>query len=165
MSLKANYEDQYILLGILINLIIIFIAVHLLKWLEKILGKAGLIAVRKFFGVILLAIAVKIFGTNIQAFAKIIFSYRLHNSNCITAVPVPTRSEATELGITPLCNIFSWHQLVNYFRAEKFRSRSTMDSIRASEAFDSGSIPDETTTNVASAYNGFKSTCKKIREV
>jgi multiple antibiotic resistance protein len=70
MSLKANYEDQYILLGILINLIVIFIAVHLLKWLEKILGKAGLIAVRKFFGVILLAIAVKIFGANLQAFGK-----------------------------------------------------------------------------------------------
>jgi multiple antibiotic resistance protein len=70
MSLKANYDDQYILLGILINLIIIFIAVHLLNWLEKILGKAGLIAVRKFFGVILLAIAVKIFGTNLQAFGK-----------------------------------------------------------------------------------------------
>ena len=38
-------------------------------------------------------------------------------------------------------------QLVfNYFRAEIFRSRSTMDSIRVSEAFDSGSIPDGTTT-------------------
>jgi multiple antibiotic resistance protein len=70
MSLKANYEDQYILLGISINLVIIFVAVHVLRWLEKILGKAGLIAVRKFFGVILLAIAVKIFGSNLQAFGK-----------------------------------------------------------------------------------------------
>ena len=70
MSLKANFEDNYILMGILINLVFIFIALHLLKWLEKILGKAGLIAIRKFFGVILLAIAVKIFGTNLQAFGK-----------------------------------------------------------------------------------------------
>jgi multiple antibiotic resistance protein len=70
MSLKANFEDQYILLGILVNLVIIFVAVHVLRWLEKILGKAGLIAVRKFFGVILLAIAVKIFGSNLQAFGK-----------------------------------------------------------------------------------------------
>jgi len=54
----------------LINLVIIFIALHLLSWLEKILGTAGLIAVRKFFGVILLAIAVKIFGTNLAAFGK-----------------------------------------------------------------------------------------------
>ena len=70
MSLKANFDQQYILFGILINLVIIFITLHLLGWLEKILGKAGLIAVRKFFGVILLAIAVKIFGTNLAAFTK-----------------------------------------------------------------------------------------------
>jgi multiple antibiotic resistance protein len=43
---------------------------HSLKWIEKILGKTGLIAVRKFFGVILLAIAVKIFGTNLAAFGR-----------------------------------------------------------------------------------------------
>ncbi len=70
MSLKANFENHYILLGIIINLVIIFIAMHSLKWIEKILGKTGLIAVRKFFGVILLAIAVKIFGTNLAAFGR-----------------------------------------------------------------------------------------------
>ena len=70
MSLKANYEDRYMLFGILINLVIVFAVLHLLRWLEKLLGKAGLIAVRKFFGVILLAIAVKIFGTNLIAFKK-----------------------------------------------------------------------------------------------
>jgi multiple antibiotic resistance protein len=70
MSLKANFEQHYILVGILINLLIIFTALHFLGWLEKILGKAGLIAVRKFFGVILLAIAVKIFGANLAAFGK-----------------------------------------------------------------------------------------------
>jgi multiple antibiotic resistance protein len=70
MSLKANFDQQYILVGILINLVFIFATLHLLGWLEKILGKAGLIAVRKFFGVILLAIAVKIFGTNLAAFSK-----------------------------------------------------------------------------------------------
>lgn len=70
MSLKANFDQRYILFGILINLVIIFIGLHLLGWLERILGKAGLIAVRKFFGVILLAIAVKIFGTSVIAFGK-----------------------------------------------------------------------------------------------
>ena len=70
MSLKANYEDRYMMVGILINLAIIFVVLHMLGWLEKILGKAGLIAVRKFFGVILLAIAVKIFGANLAAFGR-----------------------------------------------------------------------------------------------
>jgi multiple antibiotic resistance protein len=70
MSLKANFEQHYILMGILVNLVFIFVALHLLSWLERLLGKAGLNAVRKFFGVILLAIAVKIFGTNLTAFVK-----------------------------------------------------------------------------------------------
>jgi len=70
MSLKANYEDVNILIGILINLIVIFLVLSSLKWVERVLGPNGLIVVRKFFGIILLAIAVKIFGTNVQDFGK-----------------------------------------------------------------------------------------------
>ena len=70
MSLKANYENVNILFGILINCVVIFVVLHSLKWIEKALGPSGVIVVRKFFGVILLAIAVKIFGTNIQGFGK-----------------------------------------------------------------------------------------------
>lgn len=68
MSLKANYHDINILLGILINCVVIFIVLKSLKWIEKALGPNGLLVVRKFFGVILLAIAVKIFGSNIGQF-------------------------------------------------------------------------------------------------
>jgi len=68
MSLKANYQDINIFIAILINLIVIYLVLKSLKWIEKVLGPSGLIVVRKFFGVILLAIAVKIFGTNIQNF-------------------------------------------------------------------------------------------------
>ena len=70
MSLKANFYDGNILIGILINLVVIFFVLSSLKWIEKALGPNGLMVVRKFFGVILLAIAVKIFGTNIQDFGK-----------------------------------------------------------------------------------------------
>lgn len=69
MSLKANYHDINILLGIFINCVVIFVVLKSLKWIEKVLGPNGLIVVRKFFGVILLAIAVKIFGSNIAQFA------------------------------------------------------------------------------------------------
>jgi len=41
-----------------------------LKFMERLLGPAGLIAIRKFFGVILLAIAVKIFATNAHGLIK-----------------------------------------------------------------------------------------------
>ncbi len=70
MSLKANFEEVYILSGIFINLIVIYTVLKSLKWIEKGLGKAGLLAIRKFFGVILIAIAVKIFGSNIASFGK-----------------------------------------------------------------------------------------------
>ena len=64
ISLKANYTETTILLAILANLLIVFLVLKSLRMLERLLGPAGLIAVRKFFGVVLLAIAVKIFATN-----------------------------------------------------------------------------------------------------
>jgi multiple antibiotic resistance protein len=68
MSLKAGYHDINILLGILINCIVIFIVLKSLNRIERLLGPSGLSVIRKFFGVILIAIAVKIFGSNIAAF-------------------------------------------------------------------------------------------------
>jgi multiple antibiotic resistance protein len=70
MSLKANYNDVNILIGIVINCIVIYAVLKSLKWIEKVLGPNGMAVTRKFFGVILLAIAVKIFGSNIVQFGK-----------------------------------------------------------------------------------------------
>jgi multiple antibiotic resistance protein len=70
MSLKADYQDVNIMIGILINLVVIYIVLKSLKWIGNAIGPSGLIVLRKFFGVILLAIAVKIFGTNMQNFGK-----------------------------------------------------------------------------------------------
>lgn len=70
MSLKANYDERYILAGIVINLIFVYLVLRSLTYIERALGKNGLIAVRKFFGVILLAIAVKIFSSNLALFGK-----------------------------------------------------------------------------------------------
>ena len=70
ISLKANYTETTILLAILVNLVIVFAVLKSLKLLERLLGPAGLIAVRKFFGVVLLAIAVKIFAYNAHGLIK-----------------------------------------------------------------------------------------------
>jgi len=75
MSLKATFErsdrnEYMILVAILINLIVIYIVLRSLNLIEKALGKAGLLAVRKFFGVILLAIAVKVFASNASGLIK-----------------------------------------------------------------------------------------------
>lgn len=70
ISLKAIYSQSVMLFAILANLVFIFIVLKSLRFIERALGPAGLIAVRKFFGVILLAIAVKIFATNAHGLIK-----------------------------------------------------------------------------------------------
>ena len=70
MSLKANYDELYIALGILINLVIVYAVLKSLNFIEHLLGPGGLLAVRKFFGVILIAIAVKIFSSNVGALIR-----------------------------------------------------------------------------------------------
>jgi multiple antibiotic resistance protein len=63
ISLQANYPVWTVALGILLNLVVVYIVLRSLNYIERLIGAAGLIAIRKFFGVILLAIAVKIFAT------------------------------------------------------------------------------------------------------
>jgi multiple antibiotic resistance protein len=70
MSLKANYGEMSLLIAILANLVIVYVVLKSLGAIARLLGVAGLIAVRKFFGVILLAIAVKIFATNAHGLIK-----------------------------------------------------------------------------------------------
>ncbi len=64
LSLKAEYETINIFLALLLNFIIVYLVLRLTSWFEKILGKSGLHILRKFFGIILLAIAVKLFLSN-----------------------------------------------------------------------------------------------------
>ncbi|GAB4094056.1 MarC family protein [Flaviaesturariibacter terrae] len=70
ISLKANYDYTTLLLGILANLLFVFLVLHSLRHIERLLGPSGLLAIRKFFGVVLLAIAVKIFATNAHGLIK-----------------------------------------------------------------------------------------------
>jgi multiple antibiotic resistance protein len=70
ISLKANYDQSMLLVAILINLVIIYIALKSLNFVERILGPAGMLAIRKFFGVILLAIAIKIFSSNVPGLIR-----------------------------------------------------------------------------------------------
>jgi multiple antibiotic resistance protein len=65
MSLKANYSTSVLFTSIIINLVVVFIVLKSLGLLSRLLGPAALLAIRKFFGLILLAIAVKIFAANI----------------------------------------------------------------------------------------------------
>lgn len=65
MSLKAEFVAINILIAILINLVVIFVTLRSVNFIERMLGPSGISVVRKFFGVILLAIAVKLFKNNL----------------------------------------------------------------------------------------------------
>lgn len=67
VSLKAEYQEVNILLAIVINVALIFIVLKLTKRIEKLLGPGGLAILKKVFGIILLAIAVKLFTSNLSA--------------------------------------------------------------------------------------------------
>lgn len=65
LSLRAVYEESNILIGIVLNLIIVYIVLRFSWYLEKKIGKSGFAVLRRVFGVILLSIAVKIFKSNL----------------------------------------------------------------------------------------------------
>jgi multiple antibiotic resistance protein len=65
LSLRAVYQEMNILSGIVLNLIIIYIVLRSSAWLERVIGESGFAVLRRVFGVILLAIAVKIFKSNV----------------------------------------------------------------------------------------------------
>ena len=65
LSLKAEYQAINIMIALGLNMIFIFIVLRSINRIEKILGPGLIYVLRKFFGIILLAIAVKLFTTNI----------------------------------------------------------------------------------------------------
>lgn len=66
VSLRAVYSVAEILIGILINVLIVYAVLRSMGYIENKIGKNGLAAIKKFFGVLLLAIAIKIFTTYIK---------------------------------------------------------------------------------------------------
>tara|TARA_B100000795_G_scaffold268841_2_gene256664 strand:- start:498 stop:1079 length:582 start_codon:yes stop_codon:yes gene_type:complete len=67
LSLRAEFYIENIIIAVLCNVIVIYIVLKTSPKIERIIGANGIKIIRKIFGVILLAIAVKLFATNIQA--------------------------------------------------------------------------------------------------
>jgi len=66
ISLRAEYHPINIVIAIVINIFFVYIVLKSSRKIEKIIGKGGISVIRKVFGVILMAIAVKLFTSNIQ---------------------------------------------------------------------------------------------------
>ena len=69
ISLRVEYHEINIAIAVLLNIIIVFFVLKLTKKIEHFLGKGGIAILKKVFGIILLAIAVKLFAEN----AKMLF--------------------------------------------------------------------------------------------
>ena len=65
ISLRAVYEMPNIIVGVVLNMILVLIVLKLTKRIERLLGSGGIAIVKKVFGIILLAIAIKLFAKNI----------------------------------------------------------------------------------------------------
>jgi len=65
LSLRAEYATENIILALILNLVFVYFVLKSTSRIEKVFGEGGIYIFRKFFGIILLAIAVKLFTTNI----------------------------------------------------------------------------------------------------
>ena len=70
ISIKSEFSNINIILAIIVNMILVYIVLKSSERIEKLIGSQGINILRKVFGIVLLAIGVKLFTTNI----KIIFS-------------------------------------------------------------------------------------------
>ena len=66
ISIKSEYNDVNIILAIILNMILVYIVLKSSEKIQKILGTQGINILRKVFGIILLAIGIKLFTTNIK---------------------------------------------------------------------------------------------------
>ena len=66
LSLRAEYDVANIIVAIVINIAIVYTVLKSSKRIERVLGQSGINIIRKIFGVVLMAIAVKLFAGNVQ---------------------------------------------------------------------------------------------------
>ena len=72
LSLRAEFRIENIIIAVIMNVIIIYIVLKTSAKIERIIGQNGINIVRKVFGVVLLAIAVKLFAHNIKALFEVV---------------------------------------------------------------------------------------------
>ena len=66
LSLRAEYEQVNIIIGLLLNMVFVYIVLKATDRVEKVISKAAIYLLRKFFGIILLAISVRLFTANLS---------------------------------------------------------------------------------------------------
>ena len=67
LSLRAEYAQVNILIGLLLNMAFVYVVLKATERVERVISKAAIYLLRKFFGIILLAISVRLFTANLSA--------------------------------------------------------------------------------------------------
>ncbi len=70
LSIRAEYEIINIIIALFLNMVAVFIVLRSTKHIERLLGKGGIYILKKFFGIILLAISIKLFTSNFAVLAS-----------------------------------------------------------------------------------------------
>lgn len=65
LSLRAEYAVENIIVGLILNLVFVYIVLRSTAFIQKLIGEGGIYIIRKFFGIIILALSVKLFTSNI----------------------------------------------------------------------------------------------------
>ena len=71
LSLRAEFHIINIIAALILNIVVVYVVLKNVHLLEKILGAGGIYILKKFFGIILLAISVKLFTSNLSALLEL----------------------------------------------------------------------------------------------
>ena len=66
LSLRSQYSLACVIIGIVLNLLLVYVVIKKASAIERLIGKNGLSVLRRIFGIILLAIAIQMFTTNLK---------------------------------------------------------------------------------------------------
>lgn len=67
LSLRAEYHILNIIIAVALNMVVVYYVLRYVHYIERLFGKSGIYVMRKFFGIILLAIAVRLFTSNLHS--------------------------------------------------------------------------------------------------
>ncbi|MBR3648388.1 MAG: MarC family protein [Paludibacteraceae bacterium] len=65
LTIRSEYNTLSIILAVVMNMVVVFFVLHSTRFIRKALGEAAIYIIRKFFSIILMAIAVKVFVSNV----------------------------------------------------------------------------------------------------
>lgn len=91
LSLRSEYESWIIVVALSLNMIAIWLVCHSTQWIQRVFGEKGVYIIRKFFGIIVMAIAVKLFASNAMVAVQ-----KFHNSERAIVVEKVVEQQVVE---------------------------------------------------------------------